>query len=72
MAMYIMRGLCVIGVIFNVILMIRKNKELRADPEKDPETGMTGEELWQEGKKHIVATSIIGIISNFFDTLGIG
>ena len=47
MAMYIMKGLCVIGILLNVILMIRKNKELRANPEKDPGTGMTGEELWQ-------------------------
>ena len=34
MAMYIMKGLCVIGIILNVVLMIRKNKELRANPEK--------------------------------------
>ena len=51
MAMYIMKGLCVIGILLNVILMIRKNKELRANPEKDPGTGMTGEELWQKGKQ---------------------
>ena len=51
MAMYIMKGLCVIGIILNVVLMIRKNKELRANPEKDPEIGLTGEELWQRGKQ---------------------
>ena len=45
MAMYIMKGLCVIGIILNIVLMIRKNKELRANPEKDPEIGLTGEEL---------------------------
>ena len=48
MAMYIMKGLCVIGIILNVVLMIRKNKELRANPEKDPEIGLTGEELCRE------------------------
>ena len=74
MAMYIMKGLCVIGIILNVVLMIRKNKELRANPEKDPGTGMTGEELWQRGKqpKNLVATIITGFVANFLDTLGIG
>ena len=74
MAMYIMKGLCVIGILLNVILMIRKNKELRANPEKDPGTGMTGEELWQKGKqpKNLVVTSITGFVANFLDTLGIG
>ena len=30
MAMYIMKGLCVIGIILNGVLMIRKNKELHS------------------------------------------
>ena len=47
MAMYIMKGLCVIGIILNIVLMLRKNKQLRANPEKDPATGMTGEELYR-------------------------
>ena len=74
MAMYIMKGLCVIGIILNIVLMIRKNKELRANPEKDPGTGMTGEELWNRGKepKNLIATSITGFVANFLDTLGIG
>ena len=74
MAMYIMKGLCVIGILLNVILMIRKNKELRANPEKDPGTGMTGEELWKQGMKpkNLVATIITGFVANFLDTLGIG
>ena len=74
MAMYIMKGLCVIGIILNIVLMIRKNKELRANPEKDPEIGLTGEELWQRGKqpKNLVATIITGFVANFLDTLGIG
>lgn len=72
MAMYIMKGLCVIGIVLNVVLMLRKNKQLRANPEKDPVLGMTGEEQWQEQKKHAVVTAIIGFVANFLDTLGIG
>lgn len=72
MAMYIMKGLCIIGIILNVILMIRKNKELRANPERDPVIGLTGEEQWQEQKKHIIPTAITGFVANFLDTLGIG
>lgn len=72
MAMYIMKGLCIIGIILNVVLMLRKNKELRANPEKDPVIGLTGEEQWQEQKKHVIPTSITGFFANFFDTLGIG
>lgn len=72
MSMYILKGLCIIGIVLTVVLVMRKNKELRASGEKDPVTGMTGEELWQEGKKHIIVTSIIGFFANFFDTLGIG
>lgn len=72
MAMYIMKGLCVIGIILNVVLMLRKNKQLRANPEKDPVLGMTGEEQWQEQKKHAIVTAIIGFVANFLDTLGIG
>lgn len=67
-----MKGLCVIGIILNVILMLKKNKEMRANPEKDPVLGMNGEELWQEQKKHIIPTSVTGFVANFLDTLGIG
>ena len=72
MAMYIMKGLCVIGIILNVVLMYRKNKELRANPEKDPEIGLNGEEQWEFGKKHAIITAIVGFVANFLDTLGIG
>ncbi|MBC5742191.1 TSUP family transporter [Lachnospiraceae bacterium MD308] len=70
--MYIMKGLCVIGIILNVFLMWRKDKELRANPEKDPVIGLTGEEQWQEQKKHMIPTAITGFVANFLDTLGIG
>lgn len=72
MAMYIMKGLCVIGIILNVFLMWRKDKELRANPEKDPVIGLTGEEQWQEQKKHMIPTAITGFVANFLDILGIG
>lgn len=72
MAMYIMKGLCVIGIILNVALMLKKNKEMRANPEKDEVLGKTGEEMWQEQKSHRIATAIVGFLANFFDTLGIG
>lgn len=52
--------------------MLKKNKEMRANPEKDPVLGMNGEELWQEQKKHIIPTSVTGFVANFLDTLGIG
>ena len=74
MAMYIMKGLCVIGILLNVILMIRKNKELRANPEKDPGTGMTVKNCGRKAnsQRTWVATSITGFVANFLDTLGIG
>lgn len=61
-----------IGIILNVFLMWRKDKELRANPEKDPVIGLTGEEQWQEQKKHMIPTAITGFVANFLDTLGIG
>ncbi|MBS5635283.1 MAG: permease [Dorea sp.] len=70
--MYIMKGLCVIGIVLNVVLMYRKNKQLRANTEKDPVIGLTGEEQWEFGKKHAIITAIIGFVANFLDTLGIG
>lgn len=72
MAIIIMKALCVIGIILNVVLMLRKNKQLRANTEKDPAIGLNGEELWQFGKKHAIATAIVGFVANFLDTLGIG
>lgn len=52
--------------------MYRKNKQLRANTEKDPVIGLTGEEQWEFGKKHAIITAIIGFVANFLDTLGIG
>ncbi|MEI3221480.1 MAG: hypothetical protein V8S01_05475 [Dorea sp.] len=67
MAMYILKALCVIGILLNVILMAKKTKELRANPEKDPELGLNGEELWKRGlqPRNLIATCIIGFFANF-------
>ena len=70
--MYVLKGLCVIGIVLTVFLMYKKTKEMLANPEKDPVTGMSGKELWDFGKKKAVITAIIGFIANFLDTLGIG
>lgn len=69
--MYIMKGLCVVGIILNIVLMLKKNKEMRANPAKDEVIGLTGEEMQQQ-KGHRIATAIVGFLANFFDTLGIG
>lgn len=70
--MYVLKGLCIIGILLTAFLMWRKTKEMLANPEKDPVTGITGKELWDFGKKHAIVTAIIGFVANFLDTLGIG
>ena len=70
--MYVLKGLCVVGIVLTLFLMYKKTKEMLANPEKDPVTGMTGKELWDFGKKHAIVTAIIGFVANFLDTLGIG
>ena len=70
--MYIMKGLCVVGIILNIVLMLKKNKEMRANPAKNEVIGLTGEEMQQQQKGHRIATAIVGFLANFFDTLGIG
>ena len=71
MSKWILIGISLLGLVYNVILMWRKMKEIRAMPET--EFGCSGEELWQSQKKHFWFNFIgPGIIANFFDTLGIG
>ena len=45
MSKWILIGIALLGLVYNVILMWRKMKEIRAMPET--EFGCTGEELWQ-------------------------
>ena len=71
MSKWILIAIALVGLVYNVILMWRKMKEIRALPET--EFGCSGEELWQSQKKHFWYNFILaGIIANFFDTLGIG
>lgn len=71
MSKWILIGIALLGIVYNVILMYRKMKEIRAMPET--EFGCSGEELWNQQKKHFWFNFIgPGIIANFFDTLGIG
>ena len=71
MSKWILIAIALLGIVYNVILMYRKMKEIRAMPET--EFGCSGEELWQSQKKHFWYNFIgPGIIANFFDTLGIG
>lgn len=72
MSLYILKGLCVVGILLNVVLMYRKMKEIRANTEPDETFGMTGEELWQAQCKHNKFNLVVGVVANFFDTLGIG
>lgn len=71
MSIWILRGVSIIGLILNVVLMLRKNKEIRS--QATTEFGISGEELYQQQKKNAVVNFIgPGVIANFFDTLGIG
>ena len=65
-ALTIMKILTIIGIILNLAMMAWKGAQLAQTPE--------GKKNIEEGKKtkNIVATSIIGFVANFFDTLGIG
>lgn len=72
MAMWILKGLSLAGVVLTLILLILKTKQIKNSTEKDAITGMSGEELWAFGKKHWIVTTIIGFVANFLDTLGIG
>ncbi len=74
MGMIILKVVSLAGVILCVLLMLRKQKQLAASHDKDPDTGLTFSETWARGmeKRNLIATSIIGVVANFFDTLGIG
>ena len=72
MAMWILKGLSLAGIVLTVVLMAIKTKQIKNNAEKDAVTGMTGEELIQFGKKRWIITAIIGFVANFLDTLGIG
>ena len=70
--MYVLKGLSLLGIVLCVVLMAKKSKEIKSSKEVDPVLGMSGEQLWEFGKKHAVYTFIVGVVANFLDTLGIG
>jgi len=72
--MIALKAISLAGVLLCVVLMIRKQKQMAANTEPDPVTGLTFKETWAKGmeKKNLISTIIIGVVANFFDTLGIG
>ena len=69
--MIVLKAISLIGFLLCVVLMIRKQNILKASDAKDPDTGLTFSETWARGleKKNLIATIIIGLVANFFDTL---
>ena len=74
MAMIILKAAALLGVVFSVYLMLKKQQQMASSTERDPVTGLTFRETLARGmeRKNLIATLLIGIIANFFDTLGIG
>ncbi len=72
--MLALKAISLAGIVLIVVLMLRKQKAMAADTTPDPVTGLTFKETWARGmeKKNLISTIIIGIVANFFDTLGIG
>lgn len=60
----VLRILAAIGLLLNAFLVIRKIGTMRA--------GEDGAEKWEEGKKHAVYNTVVGIAANFLDVFGIG
>lgn len=62
--MIVLKALCIIGMILNVVLVFAQNsKNLKTEE---------GKANWEYGKKHWIYNGIVGIFANFLDTLGIG
>ncbi len=60
----ILKIICVIGFIFDFILVARSIHKKRSTEE--------GKVLFQQQKKFFLWNAMVGIVANFFDTLGIG
>ena len=63
-AVTIMKALCVIGFILDAILVFRDVQKKRSTEE--------GRAVIAESKKHWKWNAMVGLVANFFDTLGIG
>ena len=72
MAMWILKGLSLAGIVLCAVLMAIKTVKIAKSEEKDEVLGMTGKELIAFGKKKAIYTFIVGFVANFLDTLGIG
>ena len=66
MAITIMKGLCVLGLALCVVMMAWKHKQMASTAE--------GKEQIAHGlkPKNFISTALVGLVANFFDTLGIG
>lgn len=62
--LFALKGLCVVGLVVNVLLVVLQCKKNLATEE--------GQKNWAFGKKHFIVNAIVGLLANFFDTLGIG
>jgi uncharacterized membrane protein YfcA len=60
----IMKALCIIGIVLTIILLYNQIKKNLATEE--------GKAQWAEQKKHFAWNAMVGVVANFFDTLGIG
>ena len=62
--LYALKGLCVIGMVLCIALTLLKVKANLATEE--------GKAEWAEQKKFAPWNAMVGVVANFFDTLGIG
>ena len=60
----VLKVLAAVGLLLNAVLVFRKISQLRKTE--------NGAEKWEEGKKHIIYNTIVGIAANFLDVFGIG
>ena len=60
----VLKVLAAVGLLLNAVLVFRKISQLRKTE--------TGAEKWEEGRKHIIYNTIVGIAANFLDVFGIG
>ena len=65
-AIFILKALSVLGIVVCVVMMIWKQNQLSKTPEGKANIA------WGLQPKNLIATSIVGFVANFFDTLGIG
>lgn len=62
--LYVLKGLCVVGMVLCIALTLMKIKGNLATEE--------GKAEWNEQKRFLAWNAMVGVVANFFDTLGIG